>query len=390
MITFVILEREMAKCKAWVSAVLGMAFIQTAVGGTGCSAAVSTLQTEISSHHQLFVPVADHVKLEVLDWGGTGRPLLLLSGLGNTAHVFDSIAPELAQRFHVYGITRRGFGASSLPKTGYGAVQLADDVMAVVKALDIRRPILAGHSIAGEELSAIGAQYPNEIAGLIYLDSAHEYAIYDRDRGAYLPDLNHLTAQISRLRTDPMDKSQMTAMLNEMKMLQLSMRSGLAAVAADDASAAGAAPSDPKREDLASFAAFRCFASAQLGGAIPEDEIRQTFTVTAAGGVGKQKTPAFVYNAILEGEERFQAPSVPILSIVPVPRASDLPVGSDESKRQTDVAMHTRMQEQEIATLQHQQPSAKIVRIPHGHHYVFLSNPSEVVNAITNFGEQLP
>jgi pimeloyl-ACP methyl ester carboxylesterase len=35
------------------------------------------------------IQVEPDVKLEVLDWGGTGRPLVLLSGLGDTAHVFD-------------------------------------------------------------------------------------------------------------------------------------------------------------------------------------------------------------------------------------------------------------------------------------------------------------
>jgi len=376
--------------RVWIAAILGMAFMHSAAGATGCSVTASTFQAEGAGYHRRFVSVADRVRLEVLDWGGTGRPLVLLPGLGNTAHVFDSIAPELARHFHVYGITGRGFGASSVPRSGYGANRLADDVMAVVKALHIHRPIIAGHSIAGEELSAIGTHYPNKIAGLIYLDAAHGYAIYDQDRGAYLPDLNHLTALISRMHDDPMEKSRMTAMLDEITALQRSLRSELAAMAADDASVAGAAPSGPTPKDLASFPAFRCFVSAQLGGVIPEDEIRQTFAAGAAGGVGEQRTPAFVYNAILEGEESFHAPSVPILAIVPVPRASDLPVGSDEAKRQADDALHTRMQEQEIATLQHQQPSAKIVRIPHGHHFVFLSNPAEVVSAMTRFGEQLP
>jgi hypothetical protein len=36
-----------------------------------------------------FVPVGSGIKLEVLDWGGTGRPLMLLAGLGDSAHVFD-------------------------------------------------------------------------------------------------------------------------------------------------------------------------------------------------------------------------------------------------------------------------------------------------------------
>ncbi|HUB81519.1 MAG TPA: hypothetical protein VMB03_22120 [Bryobacteraceae bacterium] len=63
----------------------------------------------------------DNVTLEVLDWGGSGRPLILLAGLGNTAHVFDDFAPKLTPQYHVFGITRRGFGASSSPASGYSA-----------------------------------------------------------------------------------------------------------------------------------------------------------------------------------------------------------------------------------------------------------------------------
>jgi non-heme chloroperoxidase len=33
------------------------------------------------------ITVGDDVQLEVLDFGGTARPIVLLAGLGNTAHV---------------------------------------------------------------------------------------------------------------------------------------------------------------------------------------------------------------------------------------------------------------------------------------------------------------
>ena len=58
-----------------------------------------------------FVEVQPDVKLEVLDWGGSGRNLVLLAGLGNTAHVFDSLGPKLAAQYHVIGITRRGLAS---------------------------------------------------------------------------------------------------------------------------------------------------------------------------------------------------------------------------------------------------------------------------------------
>ena len=68
-----------------------------------------------SPHSVQFIKVEGEVRLEVLDWGGAGRPLVLLAGLGNTAHIFDNFAPKLVSAYHVYGITRRGFGTSSGP-----------------------------------------------------------------------------------------------------------------------------------------------------------------------------------------------------------------------------------------------------------------------------------
>ena len=71
-----------------------------------------------SPHTREFVEVDQGVRLEVLDWGGTGRPIILLAGSGNTAHIYDDFAPDLKGLGHVYGITRRGFGASSRPENG--------------------------------------------------------------------------------------------------------------------------------------------------------------------------------------------------------------------------------------------------------------------------------
>jgi non-heme chloroperoxidase len=70
-----------------------------------------------SKHAVRFVEVEPGVKLEVLDWGGTGPPVVLLAGHGDTGHIFDDFAPALIDRFHVIAITRRGFGASSQPRS---------------------------------------------------------------------------------------------------------------------------------------------------------------------------------------------------------------------------------------------------------------------------------
>jgi non-heme chloroperoxidase len=71
-----------------------------------------------SPHQVRWITIDSSVRLEVLDWGGSGPPLLLL-GCYLTAHVHDEFAPKLTNQFHVYGITRRGIGASDKPATGY-------------------------------------------------------------------------------------------------------------------------------------------------------------------------------------------------------------------------------------------------------------------------------
>jgi hypothetical protein len=154
---------------------------------------------DASPHRVQFVTVDDNVKLEVLDWGGSGRPLVLLAGLGDTAHTFDKFALKLTPTYHVYGITRRGFGASSVPTSGYSSDRLGEDVLAVLDALKLSRPVLVGHSFGGAELSSVGSRHPDKVAGLIYLDAAYGYAYYDRSRGFLDIDIIELQRKLEQL-----------------------------------------------------------------------------------------------------------------------------------------------------------------------------------------------
>jgi len=122
-----------------------------------------------SPHAIQFVTVDKYVRLEVLDWGGLGRPVILLPGGGDTAHVFDEFAPKLTANYRVYGITRRGFGASSYAPLKHGADRLGQDVLAVIRALKLKKPVLVGHSIAGVELSSVASLDAKRIAGVVYL-----------------------------------------------------------------------------------------------------------------------------------------------------------------------------------------------------------------------------
>lgn len=159
---------------------------------------------DASPHTVKFVTVTAGVKLEVLDWGGTGRPLIFLAGMGNTAHVFDTFAPRFSSKYHVFGITRRGFGASSRPAPiieNYSAARLGDDVLAVMDSLHIAHPVLAGHSLAGEELSSVGSRYPEKVAGLISLDAGYGYAFYDRANGDVWLDMIDGSKRIDQLQS---------------------------------------------------------------------------------------------------------------------------------------------------------------------------------------------
>ena len=112
-----------------------------------------------------FVRVEPGVRLEVLDWGGEKNPrtMVLLTGLGDNAHVYDGFAYQFTDHFHVIGITRRGFVPSSQPDQGYDVPTRARDDIAVLDALGIQKATFVGHSLAGSELSKLGELYGHRV-----------------------------------------------------------------------------------------------------------------------------------------------------------------------------------------------------------------------------------
>ena len=115
------------------------------------------------------------VSLEVLDWRGSGSPIVFLAGGGNsTPHDFEEFAPRFTNRHRVIGITRRGSGGSSgqRPRSFDDYV---DDVVAVLDAFRFDRAVLVGHSFAGLEMARFGEKYGRRCAALVYLDAAYDY-----------------------------------------------------------------------------------------------------------------------------------------------------------------------------------------------------------------------
>ncbi len=303
-----------------------------------------------SPHRTQFVTVDQNVRLEVLDWGGSGRPLVLLAGLGNTAHIYDDFAPKLTAGYHVYGITRRGYGASTIAPGGYSADRLADDVLAVLDALRLVAPVLVGHSIGGEELSSIGFRKPHRVAGLIYLDAAY--------RDAYNPPPTPGDPPIPA----PADN-------------------------------APPEPPAPTAVDRASFQAFRAWCMRYPGFAPPEAELREEFEAEPDGRVGRRRTPAHVEQAILAGVQTYTDIQAPALAIYALPHDQGAWVHDDPTARgeaRAAAARDLRSTGGLADQFERGVSGARVVRIAHANHYVFMSNEADVLREMRAFAASLP
>jgi pimeloyl-ACP methyl ester carboxylesterase len=120
---------------------------------------------------------AGGVQLHYLDFGGTGTPIVLLPGAGNSAWIYLELGHELARDHRVYALTRRGHGESDLPATGYDSATLDADLVAFFDQMKIGRAVLVGHSLAGAELTYFAKHHPDRLLALVYLDAAYDRSI---------------------------------------------------------------------------------------------------------------------------------------------------------------------------------------------------------------------
>jgi pimeloyl-ACP methyl ester carboxylesterase len=114
---------------------------------------------------------SEGVRLHYIDWGGIGTPMVLLAGLGDSVQQYRGLAPKLAKRFRVAGLTRRGHGRSDRPGSGYGLDTLVEDIRRFQDALGIERSILVGHSFAGLEMPRFAVRHPERVEALVFLDA---------------------------------------------------------------------------------------------------------------------------------------------------------------------------------------------------------------------------
>ncbi|MFN8529265.1 MAG: alpha/beta hydrolase [Anaerolineae bacterium] len=116
---------------------------------------------------------ANGLRFHLLDWGTEGQPpLFLIHGLGSTLHMFDLIAPELSQRFHVFAVDQRGHGLSDKPDDGYDFETLSRDLDTLIEALGFGdTPVpLVGHSWGAYTVLYYAATRPERVSKLVLLD----------------------------------------------------------------------------------------------------------------------------------------------------------------------------------------------------------------------------
>lgn len=135
------------------------------------------MKTNAVSPSDQFV-VVNSVRLHYLDWGGRGRALLFLPGFGDCAHIFDSLAPRFTHSFHALGLTRRGHVDSETTPGGYDVDTYVHDILGFLDAMSIPSVAIAGHSMAGAEMTHFAAAFPRRVWKLVYIDAAYDYSLF--------------------------------------------------------------------------------------------------------------------------------------------------------------------------------------------------------------------
>lgn len=321
----------------------------------GGSLLLSTILTQVysqqhitrrdsSPHTTQFVSISRDVQLEVLDWGGNGRPVILLAGGGNTAHVFDEFGPKLTYKYHIYGITRRGFGASGFSVLEH-VDQLGDDVIAVIDSLKLNKPILIGHSIAGAELSSVAISHPDKISGLIYLEAGYPYA-FDNGKGATMKEFIELS---------------------------------------------GPQPPAPGDNDLTSFSALQKWDAKLYGFRTPEAELRQIWDSTSDGRPTKLRDfPGnSMFMSIMTSTNKYTNIRVPALVIFAIPHVHEpwmKDITDSTVRRQVEIYFTTidNLAMKQAKAFEEAVPTSHVESIS-GMHYIFLSNEQIIMHKICKF-----
>jgi pimeloyl-ACP methyl ester carboxylesterase len=101
-----------------------------------------------------------------------GRPVVLLHGFPDDVHAYDEVVPPLvAAGYRVIAPYLRGYGPTRFldvqtPRSGEQAA-LGRDLLDMIDALALERPILAGYDWGGRAACVVAALWPERVGGLV-------------------------------------------------------------------------------------------------------------------------------------------------------------------------------------------------------------------------------
>ncbi len=143
-------------------------------------------------------------RLHVECTGSRGPTVILEPGAGGSAASMGLIAPAVARDSRVCVYDRAGRGRSDPAASPPDGAQIATDLHALLDRAHVPGPyVLAGHSFGGLYVRTYAAQYPDEVAGLVLVDStaSHDIPVSAPKAGSYslLKHVSSLVATTSRV-----------------------------------------------------------------------------------------------------------------------------------------------------------------------------------------------
>lgn len=149
-------------------------------------------------------------RIHYLAWGEPGRPgLVFVHGGAAHAHWWTHVAAAYSRHYRVVAIDLSGHGDSDHRDT-YSLEQWADEVVAVARDAEIEgQPVVVGHSMGGFVTIATAAIHPEDLAGVIVVDSPviqvdHEVGAYQAGQAFGIPKVYPSREEaLARFRTVP-------------------------------------------------------------------------------------------------------------------------------------------------------------------------------------------
>ena len=120
----------------------------------------------------VWVEVAPGVEIHVID-EGQGQPLVLIPGWTFAAEIFEHQIEAFAEDWRVIAMDPRGHGLSTQTVIGNDYITQADDLTAVLDALEVEQPVLVGWSFGClATWGYVGLHGTDAIAGHVCIDLA--------------------------------------------------------------------------------------------------------------------------------------------------------------------------------------------------------------------------